>query len=104
MGSDNLTNVEWSKTELPATTPKNQLERVHAAMLALTSLVFVARIAVRLFKRKLFELQDFFIALSYVCYVAMVVMYFEELDPLYRAEGVQRGEIPPYASICEQSY
>jgi hypothetical protein len=101
MGSDNLTNVEWSKTKLPATMARGQLEHVHIAMLSLTLLVFVARIVVRMIKSKPFELQDSFISFSYICYIAMVAMYFKELDPRYSAEGVHRGDFAPYPSICE---
>lgn len=101
MNSVDLSNVTWDKTELPATMSRSQLEGTNTAMLALTSLFVVVRVAVRVTKRKPFELHDFFCYASYICYVAMWIMYFKENDPLYRAEGVQRGEIPPYPEIRE---
>jgi hypothetical protein len=70
-------------------------------MLTVTSVVFVARTAVRVTKRKTLELQDFWISFAYVCYVAMVVMHFKELEPLYRIDRVLRSESPRYAFYCE---
>ncbi|EDU40830.1 conserved hypothetical protein [Pyrenophora tritici-repentis Pt-1C-BFP] len=99
MTTDELSDVAWDKTKVPATMGRGHLDRVNSFMLALTSIVFLARVATRITKHKKFELQDFFCCLSYVCYVAMVVMYFNENGPLYRAESVQRGEIAPYPDI-----
>ncbi|KAF2131846.1 hypothetical protein P153DRAFT_373712 [Dothidotthia symphoricarpi CBS 119687] len=98
MSSDDLSDVAWDKTDLPATMSRGQLEGVNTVMLALTSLVFVARVLIRVTKRN-FEMHDFFCYLSYICYLAMWVMYLKENGPLYRAEGMQRGEIPPYPDI-----
>ena len=103
MASNELSDVTWEKTKLPDTMSRNHLESVNATMLALTSAVFLARVATRIYKQKKFELQDFFCCLSYICYIAMVVMYFYENEPLYRAEGVQRGEIKPYPDLRKSS-
>ncbi|KAF2704598.1 hypothetical protein K504DRAFT_507071 [Pleomassaria siparia CBS 279.74] len=94
MGSDNLSEVEWE--DLPVTMSRSSLERVNTAMLVLTSLFFVARVLVRVTKRKPFELHDILCYSSYICYVAMWVMYWKEIDPLYKLQAVQRGEAPPY--------
>jgi hypothetical protein len=78
------------------------LEGVNTAMLILTSLFFVAQLVVRVSKRKPFELHALLCYFSYICcYVGMWVMYLKENDPLYRAEGVQRGEIPMYPEVRE---
>ncbi|KAI1674362.1 hypothetical protein L13192_01109 [Pyrenophora tritici-repentis] len=103
MTTDELSDVAWDKTKVPATMGRGHLDRVNSFMLALTSIVFLARVATRITKHKKFELQDFFCCLSYVCYVAMVVMYFNENGPLYRAESVQRGEIAPYPDILHDT-
>ncbi|KAH6865672.1 hypothetical protein BKA58DRAFT_461582 [Alternaria rosae] len=99
MTSQQLADVTWDKTTPPATMSRRELEGISIAMLTLTSLVFVARIVTRVSKRRTFELQDFFCYLSYICYVAMLVMFFKENDPLYRAERVQRGEAPLYPEL-----
>lgn len=98
MSSDDLSNAKNAE-QLPATMARSHLDGVNIAMLALTSLLFVCRIVVRINQRKPYELHDFFCQSSFVCYIAMWVMYFRENDPLYRAEGVQRGEIAPYPEI-----
>ena len=100
MGFDNV-YPDFNKAELPAIMSRKHLVGAQVAMLVLTSLVFVARMAVRVARRKTLELQDFFSVLAYICYIAMVVMNFMELDPLYRTEGVLRGEINPYKWLCE---
>ncbi|KAF1829142.1 hypothetical protein BDW02DRAFT_574258 [Decorospora gaudefroyi] len=101
--SDNIEKVEWSADQPPVAISRALVERVNVAMLVLTSLVFVSRIAVQITKRKAFDAQEFFCCLSYICFVAMVVMYFMELDPLYRLEDVQRGASPPYPEILHDA-
>ncbi|KAI4950053.1 hypothetical protein J4E91_004709 [Alternaria rosae] len=103
MTSQQLADVTWDKTTPPATMGRRELEGISTAMLTLTSLVFVARIVTRVSKRRTFEQQDFFCCLSYVCYVAMLVMFFKENDPLYRAERVQRGEAPLYPELLHDA-
>ncbi|KAI4925521.1 hypothetical protein J4E85_007400 [Alternaria conjuncta] len=104
MTSQQLADVTWDKNAPPATMSRRELEGINTAMLTLTSLVFVARIVIRLSKRRTFELQDFFCCLSYLFYVAMLVMFFKENDPLYRAERVQRGEAPLYPGLPSPKY
>lgn len=99
MSSDRLDDDKWQVEELPATMPRAQLESVNIAMLALTSVIFCTRIVVRAVQRKTYELHDLLCHSAFVCYIAMWIMYFFENDPLYRVEGVQRGETPPYPNI-----
>jgi hypothetical protein len=99
MTSEQLADVTWDKKAPPETMSRRELEVINNSMLSLTSVVFVARVITRLCKRKSFELQDFFCCLSYLCYMAMLVMFFRENDPLYRAERVQRGESPLYPQL-----
>lgn len=100
--TDELADVAWDdKTKPPKTMDRTHLEGVNTAMLVLTSLFFVAQLYIRISKRKPYELHAFFCYFSYICYVGMWVMYIEENKPLYRAEGVQRGEIPMYPEIRE---
>jgi hypothetical protein len=96
-----LSDQAWDKVKPPATMNRRRLEGTNTALLVLTSVFFVSRVVVRLARRKRFELHDLFCWLSYICYVCMWVMYRYENDPLYRAEGVQRGEIPPYPNISK---
>ncbi|KAF2004706.1 hypothetical protein P154DRAFT_519182 [Amniculicola lignicola CBS 123094] len=103
MSSKDLNDVTWDKKALPDTMSRGHLEGVNTAMLVLTSLIFVARVVARFTHRMPFELHDFFCWFSYVCYVAMVVMFFKENSPLYRAEAVQRGEIPIYPELLHDA-
>jgi hypothetical protein len=97
--SDELSDQAWDGP--PKTMDRHRLESTNIAMFALTSAVFVARVIVRIFKRKQFEWHDFLCVMAYVCYMCMWVMYHYENDPLYRAESAQRGEIPFYVGISE---
>lgn len=81
--------------------PRAQLDALNIAMMVLTTIVLLARVAVRITQRKPYEQHDLYCHLAFVCYIIMWVMYFEENDPLYRAEGVARGEIPLYPEICK---
>lgn len=73
--------------------PKNQLEGINIAMLALTTIIFIARIALRVAQRKPYESHDFLYHLASICYSAMWVTFLQENEPLWRVEGVQRGEV-----------
>lgn len=101
MSPHSFDDVKWDQDKPPETMPRAQLEGVNIAMMALTCLVFLARLAVRIAQHKAYELHDLFCHFAFICYIVMWVMYFHENDPLYRAEGVQRGEIPPYPEICK---
>ncbi|KAJ4985185.1 hypothetical protein SVAN01_09321 [Stagonosporopsis vannaccii] len=103
MSSDGLDDVKWDAVKPPATMPRAQLEGVNTAMLVVTSIFFMTRLAVRAYQRKPYELHEFFCHAAFVCYVAMWVMYYKENDPLYRAEGVQRGEMAPYPEILHDA-
>jgi hypothetical protein len=101
MSSDELADQAWDKAKPPATMNRRRLESTTIAMLVLTSSVFLARVVVRISKKKGFELHDFLCIMAYVCYVCMWVMYHYENDPLYRAESAQRGETPFYPEISK---
>jgi len=98
MSTDELSDVSWDEVK-PATMSRRHLEGVNTAMLVLASLAYIARLLVRYCKRKPFESHGFFCGAAFVCFVAMYVMYIRENNPLYRAERVQRGDVPAYAGI-----
>jgi hypothetical protein len=61
-----------SHNPLPKTPiTRNELIQTNVAMLVLTSLFVLTRVAVRVSKRKNFELPDFFIYFAYILYVAL---------------------------------
>lgn len=101
MSTEGLNGVKWDGVVLPESMPRVQLEGTNTAMLVLTSVVFLTRVVIRIFKRKPYEVHDLFCHMAFVSYIVMWVMYFFENDPLYRVEGVQRSEIPPYPEICK---
>jgi hypothetical protein len=101
MTSSDLHDVVWTKAKPPDTLSRSRLDGINIAMLALTSFIFAACTILRIIGKKAREAQDILSYTAYVCYVLMVVMYLQENDPLYRAEGVMRGEKPAYQGICE---
>ena len=93
--SANKENIAY----IPPPVPQARLEGANAAMLVLTSVVFLTRVVIRISQRKPYELHDLFCHLAFVSYVVMWILYFLENDPYYRMERVQRGVIPPYPGI-----
>jgi hypothetical protein len=68
-----------SHNPLPKTPiTRNELLQTNVAMMVLTSLFVLTRVAVRVSKRKNFELPDFFIYLAYIIYVALWSVKFAE--------------------------
>lgn len=89
----------------PAKTPITQSELIqtNAAMLALTTLFILARVSIHIYKRKSFELHDFFIYLAYVLYLALWICYRIVIAPMFRAYAVYSGEISPYPTITQDA-
>ena len=68
-------------------------------MLALTSLFVFTRTGIHISRYKPFEVQDSFIYLAYVSYLALWICYRIVINPMFRAYAVYNGEVPPYPTI-----
>jgi hypothetical protein len=80
---------------------KDELIRVNSAMLALTSLFVIARLAVNLSKRKPFELPDLFIYFGFVLYLVIWSCYIAVIPPMFKVFAAAYGEIPLYPTIVQ---
>lgn len=72
---------------------RNDLLRTDYAMLALTSTVFVARIAVQISRRKNIEWQDGWLYVAYAAYLTMCLLYTHITPTFFKLEELMRGDI-----------
>jgi hypothetical protein len=82
---------------------KSELLHTNAAMLALTSLFIVARIAIQVSRRKVLEVHDFFIYFAFILYLALWICYRIVIDPMFRAYAVYSGQSPPYPTMMRDA-
>lgn len=89
----------------PAKTPisKSELLHTNAAMLTLTSLFILARIAIHISRRRALEIHDFFIYFAFVLYLALWICYRIVIDPMFRAYAVYSGQSPPYPTMMHDA-
>lgn len=72
-------------------------------MLAITSVVFFARIGIRLWKKVSANSVDAWLSIAYVCFVAHLVNYILATPPLYRQDQVAKGLMDIYPEFVEDS-
>jgi hypothetical protein len=72
-------------------------------MLAITSIVFVARMGIRFRKRVAITAADILLAVAYVCFLAHLINYILATPPLYRQDLVVKGIIPMYLEFASDS-
>jgi hypothetical protein len=86
---------------------KDELVRTIVAMLVLTSLFVLSRAALQFWKRKPFELSDFFIYLAFVMFMAILAFYLCVIPPMFRVydilDGVMAGLVQLYDGFVEDS-
>jgi hypothetical protein len=72
---------------------ENKLLRADYALLAVTSTVFVARIAVQTRRRKQIEWQDGWLYVAFAAYFAMCILYTHITPTFFKLEQLTMGEI-----------
>ncbi|KAH9882528.1 hypothetical protein J1614_000764, partial [Plenodomus biglobosus] len=90
---------------VPPSTPitEDELVYTNAAFLTLTSLFVLARAVLHIWKRRSFELPDFFIYLAYALFVSLWSCYFIVTPPMFRVYAVVGGQAKPYATMMEDA-
>jgi magnesium-transporting ATPase (P-type) len=73
------------------------------AMMALTSMFVLARIAVQILHPKKLAPEDYLIYLAYVLYVVMSVLYILVTPPMYRLSDFISGKSPVYPLLMDDS-
>lgn len=73
------------------------------AMLVITTIVFFARIGIRLWKKVVATSVDIWLSIAYVCFVAHLINYILATPPLYRQDLVAKGLMDVYPEFVEDS-
>ncbi|KAH7079611.1 hypothetical protein FB567DRAFT_501810 [Paraphoma chrysanthemicola] len=81
----------------------DELVRTNAAMLVLTSLFVLLRVAVQISMRKISDLPDILIYTAYILYVAIWSCYMAVIPPMFRVYAVIGREIPPYKTMMQDA-
>jgi hypothetical protein len=79
--------------------PQNALLRADYAMLALTSTIFLVRVAVQVCRRKKFEWQDGWLYTAYAAYLAMCILYTHITPTFFKLEQLAKGNIKNWAGM-----
>jgi hypothetical protein len=72
-------------------------------MLAITSVVFFARIGIRLWKKVSANSVDIWLSLAYIFFVVHLINYILATPPLYRQDLVAKGLMEVYPDFVEDS-
>ncbi|CAE7185856.1 hypothetical protein PTTW11_06875 [Pyrenophora teres f. teres] len=70
---------------------KDDLVRSNGAMLVLTSLLVLSRVAIQISRCRAFELTDFFIYFAFILFVAMWTCYLLTIPSMFRVYAVIDG-------------
>ncbi|KAH7392323.1 hypothetical protein DE146DRAFT_679738 [Phaeosphaeria sp. MPI-PUGE-AT-0046c] len=71
----------------------NDLLRTDYAMLALTSIIFVARIIIQVWRRKTIEWQDAWLYIAYTAFLTMCILYTHITPTFFKIEELGKGQI-----------
>ncbi|KAL6711709.1 hypothetical protein ACN47E_004643 [Coniothyrium glycines] len=77
------------------------LLRTDYAMLALTSTVFIARIAVQFSRRRRFEVQDALLYVAFLAYLAFTILYIVITPIFYNLQALEGGQIAPWPRFAQ---
>ena len=81
----------------------DMLLRTAYAMIAVTTLVFVARTATRIWRPKPLAAEDYILLLAYLLFLSTTITYIVVTPYMYRISDVTLGKAPPYAEILDDS-
>jgi hypothetical protein len=84
----------------PQMITKQQFIQVTCSMLVLGSAFVAARVSMQLWKRKVMELQDYFLYAAYVFFLAMSICFLVMVPRLFAIAEVTAGIIEPYPTMA----
>lgn len=73
------------------------------AMLVITTIVFFARIGIRLWKKVTATSVDIWLSIAYVAFIAHLINYILATPPLYRQDLVAKGLMDVYPDFVKDS-
>lgn len=76
------------------------LLRTDYSMISLTSAVFVARIAVQIWRRRTVEWQDAFLYVAYAAYITFSVLYIVITPTIFNVERLKAGELSGWEGMA----
>ncbi|CAN9121313.1 unnamed protein product [Alternaria alternata] len=80
---------------------QHDLLRIDYAMLAMTSIVFVARIGVQAWRRKPIEAQDILLYIAFAAYLAFTILYIVITPIFFKIQELQLGRIVPWPTMMK---
>jgi hypothetical protein len=72
---------------------QNDLLRTDYAILAFTSMIFIARVVVQVWRRNKFEWQDGWLYVAFFAYLALCITYTHSTPTFFKLEQLTKGEI-----------
>lgn len=73
------------------------------AMISITTVVFIARAATRIWRPKALMPEDYILLFSYLLFLATTVMYIVVTPTMYKISDVILGVTPPYLEMLDDS-
>jgi hypothetical protein len=80
---------------------QHNLLRVDYAMLSLTSIVFLARIGVQIWRRKNVETQDICLYIAFLAYLAFTILYIVITPIFFKIQALQAEKLAPWPTMME---
>ncbi|KLJ09267.1 hypothetical protein EMPG_15293 [Blastomyces silverae] len=81
---------------------ESQVASTGYVMIALASIVFFGRFGLRVWKSVALQLEDLFVVLSWLSFLAMTILYLIVMPRLYRLTGFLAGG-PPYPEFVDDA-
>lgn len=82
---------------------QDMLLRTAYAMIAVTSSVFLARAATRIWRPKPLMAEDYILAFAFLLFLATTILYIIVSPVMYKISDVMLGKAPPYAEMLDDS-
>lgn len=89
------------KSLRPIGVTENEILRTDYAMITLASLFILTRLGFQATRRKSLELQDYFLYMAYVCYLALCALYIAVVPILLEIQDITTGKKPMPPNLLE---
>ncbi|KAF2643779.1 hypothetical protein P280DRAFT_444904 [Massarina eburnea CBS 473.64] len=80
-----------------------QLLNTSYGMMAITTAVVLARVAVQSTRKMRMALEDYLVYLAYTMYLSMSVMYIVVTPAMFRVTAAAKGLVPSYATLMDDA-